>query len=187
MMNKGCIAGILCALISISSAGATFTAPVDIPEARELCDNADLRPIEGLWTFPQDDVTVLIYRSASKGGYNIYVVEAADCLLKPGMKIGEALSTADPNKFTLRMFTRMKKGIPEFPQDVTATLSETKESLTFKKPSFKIRINPTRLLPYFWRFISVSVKTGEPAPEGMIKTYPSYDGNGSSRREPRYL
>lgn len=163
------------------------TPPADILEAKEFCDNADLRPIEGLWIYPEDETTVLIYRADTPGKYEISVVESPDCSLTPGMKIGELQTSPDPDKYTLKQFTQIKNGVLKTPCSATATYSEAKESLTFKKPSFRIRFNPTRLLPYFWRMVSVSFGNKETAPEGMIKVYPSYDGNGSSRRYPRYL
>ena len=174
-------------MLTMWVAGFAFTAPADIIEAREFCDKADLRPIEGLWTYPEDDVTVLIYRSDKSGVYDIYVIEAADCSLDAGVKLGELHQSADPDKYTLTLYTKVKKGILSAPVSATATFSDTKESLTIKKPSIRFRFNPTRLLPYFWRMVSFSVGTKENAPEGMVKTYPSYDGNGSSRRQPRYL
>lgn len=145
-------------------------------------------PIEGLWTYPEDDATVIIYRSNDrKGIYDIHVVEAADCSLHPCDRIGELSSSADPDKYNLKLFTNIRKGILCLPQSATATYSESKESLSVKKSSVKFNFNPTRLLPYFWRIVSVSFRSKEPAPEGMIKIYPSYDGNGSTRRGPRYL
>ena len=165
-----------------------FNPPADYLEAVELCDKADLRPVEGLWSYPEDDVTVIIFRNADKKGvYDIYVVEAADCSLAPQMRIGELHSSADPDKFNLKLFTIIKNGILSMPMEATAVFSENKESLTVRKRSFKIRINPIRLLPSFWRIVSVNLKSNEPAPQGMVKIYPSYDGNQSSRREPRYL
>lgn len=171
-----------------SSVARAIVPPQDFLEATEFCDKADLRPIEGLWTYPEDDVTVLIFRSEDKKGlYDIFVVEAASCSLKAGMKLGELHSSADPDKYTLRLFTSIKNGILTSPWDATATFSESKESITVKRNSVKFKFNPNRLLPYFWRLASVSIKSVEPAPEGMIKIYPSYDGNNSTRRGPRYL
>ena len=166
-----------------------FSPPADYLEARALCDNADLRAIEGLWSYPEDDVTVLIFRNESKKGvYDIYVVEAADCSLSPKMLLGELHDSADPDKFTLKLFTKVKNGVLSAPLDAVASFSESKEALTVKKKSnFNVRLYPTRLLPSFWRMVSVSLKPRESAPEGMIKVYPSYDGNGSTRRGPRYL
>lgn len=162
---------------------------MDYVEAMEFCDQTDLRQIEGLWTYPEDDTTVLIYRNKEKKGiYDIIVVEAADCSLSPGMKLGELSSSTDPDKFNLKLYTIIKNGVLSGATTAVATFSEKKESLTVKASSpIKIRINPTRLLPSFWRLISVSFKSKESAPEGMIKIYPSYDGNNSSRREIRYL
>lgn len=180
----------LLVLSSLLVAGArAVEPPADYIEAREICDRSDLRPIEGLWTYPEDDVTVMIYRNGEKKGiYDIYVVEAADCSLEPGMKLGELHDTADPDKYKISLFTVVKKGILSMPCEAIATYSESKESLTVKKTGrVSLRINPTRLLPSFWRLASISVKSKDPAPEGMIKVYPSYDGNGSSRRTPRYL
>lgn len=168
---------------------SAMTPPADFLEARDLCDRMDLRPVEGLWSYPEDDVTVLIVRNDQKKGvYDLFVVEAADCSLSPGMRLGELHESAEPDKFTLKLFTIVKNGILSAPSEAIATFSESKESLTVKKKSgFSLRLNPTRLLPYFWRIVSVSMKTKEGAPEGMIKLYPSYDGNGSTRRGPRYL
>ena len=180
---------ILTIFLTAAIAGWSFTPPSDLLEARELCDRADLRPVEGLWTYPEDDVTVLVYRDDHNPGlYNIYVVEAADCSLSAGQKLGELHTSADPEKFNIKLFTASQKGVLKFPIDAVATFSESKESLIVKKKSnIRLRIHPTRLLPSFWRLASISVNPKESAPEGMIKIYPSYDGNQSSRRAPRYL
>lgn len=182
---------VLMALFCIAAAftyQAGGAAPADYLEAMEFCDNADLQPVEGLWSYPEDDVTVLIFRNeSSKGLYDIIVVESADCSLSPGMKLGELHASADPDKYTLKLFTKIKKGVLSAPCSALATYSEEKEALTVKKGSMRIRLNPNRLLPSFWRIVSVSFNSNVAAPEGMIKVYPSYDGNGSTRRSPRYL
>lgn len=173
-------------LLPVYSAAAN--PPADYLEAIEFCDRADLRPIEGLWTYPDDEVTVLIFRNESNARtYDIFVVESADCSLNPRMKLGELTESPDPDKFSMKLFTKVKNGVLSLPRSATATYNENKESLTVKSNSLKIRINPLRLLPSFWRIASVSFNTGEGAPEGMIKVYPSYDGNNSTRRGPRYL
>ena len=116
------------------------------------------------------------------------MVESSDCSLSPGMRIGSLTSSADPDKYSIRLFTRQKNGILSLPLDAVATFSESKEALIVKKDSrIRIRFNPTRLLPSFWRLVSISFKSKDSAPEGLIKIYPSYDGNQSSRRAPRYL
>lgn len=181
---------LICMVVWLTASEASASRPIaDYVEAKELCDKTDLRPVEGLWTYPEDDVTVLVMRNPDKKGiYEIIVVEAADCSLRPGMELGELRESADPDKFTLKLFTAVKNGTLQVPCEAVATFHENKDCITVKKKSgVNIRINPTRLLPSFWRLASVSLKSNESAPEGMIKIYPSYDGNGSSRRAPRYL
>lgn len=170
------------------SESRAITPPCDYLEAVEICDKTDLRPIEGLWSYPEDDVTVMVIRNSErKGVYDIFVVESADCSLKAGQTLGEIRESADPQKFTLKLFTTVKNGVLSMPCEAVATYSDAKESLTVKKQSASFRINPTRLLPSFWRIVSISLKSKETAPEGMIKIYPSYDGNNSTKRGPRYL
>lgn len=179
---------LIAAAVLISGTAFGITPPADILDAYVICDKSDLRPIEGIWTYPADDVTVLVYRNvAQKGVYDIFVVESADCSLPNGSRLGKLTASADPEKYELTMFTSIKNGVLSAPRNATATFSEKKEALTMKKSGVKFRINPTRLLPYFWRLISISVGSKEPAPEGLVKLYPSYDGNGSTKRGPRYL
>lgn len=177
------------ALMPAVGAAQGFTPPSTPEEAKAICDKADLRDVEGLWRFPDDDVMVMIYRNPDAiGRYDMTVVQSSDCSLPAGSKIGEMTETVDPLKFSLSLSTKLKKGKPVLPQKIVATYNDNKESLTFSKgTSLKFRFNPTRLLPYFWRMLSISVKEGETPPEGLIKIYPSYDGNGSSKRYPRYL
>lgn len=169
-------------------AGFAFNPPADIIEARELCDRTDLRPIEGIWLFPEDDVTVLIIRDDEKlSQYDIFVVESADCALQNGKKLGEMKISPNSNKFKLSLFTSVKKGILSVPCSASAVLSDTHESITVTKPSLKFNFYPNRLLSGFWGLVRISVKNPDNVPEGLIKIYPSYDGNNSSKRTPRYL
>lgn len=162
--------------------------PVDLIAAMDLCDNADLRPVEGLWQYPEDQVTVLIFReSGIEGKYGMWVVESADCSLEAGKKIGGLTESPDPRKFDFSIFTAVRKGVLQLPCQATATLSTDNESIIVTKPSIKISFRPNRLLPGFWKTVSVGIKDPSKAPRGMIRVYPSYDGNNSRRRDPRYL
>ena len=77
-----------------------------------------------------------------------------------------------------------------------ATLSKDGDAFLFKrqKSPVKVRMNVnfSRLLPGFWKMLSTGISTNgsnasTEAPAGMVKVYPSYDGNGSSKRKIRYL
>lgn len=165
-----------------------FTPPSDILEAMDLCDKSDLRPVEGIWTFPEDDVSVMIFRDVDRQGqYGIWVVESADCSLSPRDRIGTLHDSPDPNKFNLSLYTRVQKGILNTPCNASAVLNQNNESITVTKPSIKISLYPGRLLSGFWRMVRLGINKAANIPEGIIKVYPSYDGNDSSKRSPRYL
>lgn len=175
-------------LMSCCLLGFCFTPPADLMEAMELCDRSDLRPIEGIWSFPEDDVSVLIFRDSDNDSrYGVWVVESADCSLNPRDRLGTLHSSPDPNKFKLTLYTVVKKGKFSTPCNASAVLSSSHESITVTKPSIKVSVYPGRLLTGFWGVVRLSVKNAANIPEGMIRAYPSYDGNYSSRRTPRYL
>lgn len=175
-------------IFTCRSGAYAFTPPADLLEAMELCDHSDLRPIEGIWTFPEDEVSVLIFRDQDIAAqYGIWVVESADCSLSPGDRLGTLHGSPDPSKFKLTLFTRIKKGILSMPCHASAVLSVANESITVTKPSIKVSLYPGRLLTGFWGVVRLSRKDAPNVPEGMIRQYPSYDGNSSSKRMPRYL
>lgn len=183
------IAGILILLAIFRGQEAyAFTPPADIIEAMQLCDNSDLRPIEGIWNFPEDDVSVLVFRDpVNDSHYGVWVVESSDCSLNPRDRLGTFHTSPDPYKFKLSLFTAVKKGKLTLPCSASAVLSQSNESITVTKPSIKVSIYPGRLLTGFWGIVRLYKKDATNVPEGMIKTYPSYDGNQSSKRTPRYL
>ncbi|MDE6578041.1 MAG: hypothetical protein K2J82_06840 [Muribaculaceae bacterium] len=175
----------------------------DIEAAKETCDALPLDAIEGIWVYPDDNVTVLVRRlpkpssTSSLQEYQLMVVESPDCRLEPGDVIGTLSASPEPSKFTLNLSTERKNGVFSNSQTCTATLSKDAETmiLSREKSKFRLRINinPNTLLPTLWKSLlrfGISVgsngEKNQPAP-GMVKIYPSYDGNGSSRRKPRYL
>lgn len=174
----------------------------DMDAAKDLCDELPLDPLEGIWIYPDDNVTVLVRKLplpslSSADSYQLMVIESADCRLRAGDVIGKMVASPEMNKYTLSLFTTKKEEVMGKSRDCLATLSKDGESmiLSREKSRFRIRINlnPNSLLPYLWRsLVRFGITVGNndtsrlPAP-GMIKIYPSYDGNGSSRRSPRYL
>ncbi|MDE6792328.1 MAG: hypothetical protein K2J48_04525 [Muribaculaceae bacterium] len=168
----------------------------DIEAARDLCKESPLDNVEGIWYFPDDNVTVLIRRIPESGNpalpaYQIMAIESTDCRIIPGSVIGTMKSSAESTKYVISFNHENKKGGLGKSKECMATLSKEHDSmiLTRDKSKFNLRINlnPNSLLPTLWRSLvrfGISVGTGNdpkrPAP-GMIKLYPSYDGNGSSR------
>ena len=184
--------------------GAAPPSPVayDMERAKEICDSAALSAPEGIWLYPDDNVTVLVLRKdisspSALPEFELSVIETTDVSLRPGERIGSLHSTADPRKFTMRLFTDRRKGVLSKPESCIVTLGNDSETLMLpKKKKSKLRIryslNPASLLPKMWRIVRFGISSGngtdnEQAPVGLVKIYPSYDGNGSSKRDIRYL
>lgn len=173
----------------------------DMGQAEEICDDLPLESIEGIWNYPEDNVTVLILadkdNSKYQGNstYSISVVKTEDTRLKPGEIIGSLTSTAESNIYKIELATERKNDFLIKPKSCLATLTRDGDSFTIKKQKSGLKgrfnLNFNRLLPGFWKIVSTGISTisgssTEP-PVGMVKIYPSYDGNGSSRRKIRYL
>lgn len=183
---------------SVVSTGLAY----DMDMAKSLCDELPLENVEGVWLYPEDNVTVLILNDKREETklqypeYTISVIETSDARIKPGDVIGKLSSTPQEKTFKIELFGEKKNDLLLKPKSCLATLSSDNEAFIIKKQKapFKGRLNFNfnRLLPGFWKIVSLGISqntnsaSAEP-PVGMIKIYPSYDGNGSSRRKVRYL
>ncbi|MDE5797234.1 MAG: hypothetical protein K2H75_08980, partial [Muribaculaceae bacterium] len=177
---------------SQTEAASPLPPVCDVIGAREWCDTTALHPIEGVWIYPEDNVTVLVRRLPDNDrptyrNYDICVVDTPDCSMTPGESIGFLEATADPKSFRLRLFTKRKKGVLSGLMDCAARLTDD-ENLRVETPGVRFRLGSLAVLPKFWRMVRISIDNpASRLPVGMVKIYPSYDGNGSSRSIPRYL
>lgn len=158
-------------------------------EARQWCDNNMLQPIEGIWEYPDDNTRVLIQAdNIVPGSFSITVISSPDCRIATGDIIGRLYPSIDSKQFRLKQWTKKDNMSLTKPLDCTAVLSTDEESIRIKSPKVKFKVNPTTLLPRFWRLIRFSIDNPtDNLPTGMIKIYPGYDHNGSLRRSPRIL
>lgn len=175
----------------------------DIDRAIEICSALPLDLLEGIWAYPDDNVTVMILKSQPSSSlnlpsYEISVVESDDTRLSPSDVIGSIKATPEASKYEITLFTEKNKDVLQKSNSCMASLSKDSDALILKgnkqkKLNLRLNINPTRLLPNFWRIVRISASAGNNSDAsrqpsvGMVKIYPSYDGNGSSRRQPRYL
>ena len=172
----------------------------DIERAKEICSEYPLDNLEGVWLYPDDRVTVLILQNNKEKAsgmpqYDIQVIDGEDCRIKPGDCIGTLTATPSANVYKIELFTEEKNHLLCKPESCLATLSKEGESLIIKKEKnpFRLRLNFNfnRLLSGFWKIVSIGINknnnTSLDPPVGMIKIYPSFDGNGSSKKGPRYL
>lgn len=201
-------AGMICVLMSVvifTGLHAVAKSPVvayDIDMAKEICRELPLENVEGIWLYPDDKVTVMILKDEDRGnantfsGYNISVVDTSDARLRPGDVIGRLTATAQEDVFKIELSTERKNDLLLKPKSCLASLNKEGDAFIIKKQKapFKgrLNLNLSRLLPGFWKMVSVGVSQNSSqnsvqVPVGMVKIYPSYDGNGSSRRKIRYL
>ena len=173
----------------------------DLEMAKEICSQLPLENVEGVWIYPEDKVTVMILNDNEESTgqlptYSISVVETSDARLHPGDIIGKLYATADENAYKIELSTEKKNDLLLKPKSCIANLSKDGDTFLIKKQKapFKGRLNFNfnRLLPGFWKIVSTGISQSNNSsslqpPVGMIKVFPSYDGNGSSRRKIRYL
>ncbi len=161
--------------------------------ARERLMESDLQPLEGIWYYPNEDMTLAIERwqpePSHKIGYRLLLVASDDLELLPGTVIGYIEASAVDNKYRLWLYSERNKVTLCGPLDCVATLNKEATTLTFDPPHWevKVRVNFARFLPSLFKGISVvpSVEK-ERLPVGFKKIFPA-DGNGNKFNRVRYL
>ncbi len=184
---------------------AVAQAKTDLPEqsvvvpgfseqmARERLMESDLQPLEGIWYYPNEDMTLVIERwqpePSHKIGYRILLVASEDLELLPGTVIGYIEASAVDNKYRLWLYSERNKVTLCGPLDCVATLNKDATTLTFDPPHWdvKVRVNFARFLPSLFKGISVIPDVEkEKLPVGFKKIFPA-DGNGNKFDKVRYL
>ena len=166
-----------------------------VEEARQRLAASPLQPIEGIWSYPDEMMTLVVEQFASpqfsrKLKYRIVLLDSEDMSLLPGTVIGYIAESADNSKFQLWLYSQQDGMKLLGPSECVATLHDDATSLTFERGSLKVRVrfNLTRFLPRLFRFISVSPYIDkEELPIGFRKIYPASDDNDSMHHEIRYL
>lgn len=190
-------------ILLAASAAALCLSPVhvcgrDLPRpclcdpqsAREWCDTTALHPVEGVWLWPDDDVTVAVCREPESlpARYALHVVATPDCSLAPGEVLGYLEPTTDARRFRLSVYTGRRRKTLDGLAGCAVTMSDDNNALRVESPKIKIKWNAVSLLPRFWRLVRISVD--DPAsrlPAGLVRLYPSADGDGDRRTYPLYL
>ena len=162
-------------------------------EARERLMESDLQPLEGIWYYPNEDMTIAIERwtpePSHKIGYRLLLVASDDLELLPGTVIGYIEASAVDSKYRLWLYSERNKVTLCGPLECVATLNKEATTLTFDPPHWevKVRVNFARFLPSLFRGISVIPDVEkEKLPIGFKKIFPA-DGNGNKFDRVRYL
>ncbi|MDE6272000.1 MAG: hypothetical protein K2M31_03230 [Muribaculaceae bacterium] len=180
-------------LLLWSFSPASLPADLDRDKAEKFMTEIPLRGPEGLWEFEPDEVTLMILSDENLPGvFNIYVVDAVDCRLAPGMMIGCLESTVDKKSYRISLSTRWKNNeiYDEcLPLEGTVRLDSKSETLLIEGKSGKISISPSIALPNLLSLLRVRVRinVNDPTsrlPSGLRRLYPASNDLPDS---PRYL
>jgi hypothetical protein len=164
---------------------------LDVDSMRVRLDETDMQPLEGIWYYPNEEMTVGIERYKGKHniGYRIILLESPDINLVPGTVIGYIASSAVDSKYQLWLYSQRDRVTLKKPLECVATLNSQATTFTFDPPRWrvKVRVNIARFLPTLFRGVSIIPdKTGEDLPVGFRKIYPEW-GNGAPFNRIRYL
>ena len=164
---------------------------LDLDSMKVRLDETDMQPLEGIWYYPNEEMTVGIERNKGPHniGYRIILLDSPDINLVPGTVIGYIASSAVDNKYQLWLYSQRDKLTLIKPLECVATLNKTATTLTFDPPHWKVkvRVNIARFLPTLFRGVSVvPEKVEEKLPIGFRKIYPE-GGDGNPFNHIRYL
>ncbi len=156
---------------------------IDEDSMRTRLSETDLQPLEGIWHYPTEQMTLAIEKCPAdrQMAYRLIMLESRDTYLLPGTVIGYVEASAVGGKYRLWLYTQRDRTTLLHPMECVATLSADATTLTFDPPKWrvKVRVNLARFLPRLFRSVSITPeKEKETLPEGFRKIYPA--ANGSS-------
>lgn len=164
---------------------------LDVDSMRTRLEETDMQPLEGIWYYPNEEMTLGIerYKGVHNNGYRIILLDSPDINLVPGTVIGYIAGSAVDNKYQLWLYSQRDRTTLLKPLECVATLNPQATSFTFEPPRWKVkvRVNFARFLPTLFKGVSiVPEKEEERLPVGFRKIYPE-GGDGSQFNRIRYL
>lgn len=164
---------------------------LDVDSMRVRLDETDMQPLEGIWYYPNEEMTLGIerYRGEHNIGYRIILLDCPDINLVPGTVIGYIAASAVDNKYQLWLYSQRDRITLLKPLECVATLDSRATTLTFDPPHWKVkvRVNIARFLPSLFNGVSIVPELSkEKLPVGFRKVYPE-GGDGNSFNRIRYL
>ena len=170
---------------------SVILAGLDVDSMKVRLDETDMQPLEGIWYYPNEEMTLGIerYRGEHNIGYRIILLESQDINVMPGTVIGYIARTALDNKYQLWLYSQRDKVTLIKPLECVATLNAAATTLTFDPPHWKVkvRVNIARFLPTLFNGVSIiPERVGESTPIGFRKVYPEGSDKSPFNRV-RYL
>ena len=200
MMRRGALAWVFAAAALLGVARnpdfpkeAEIITPYDEEIARAALVNRGAQPLEGIWYYPDELITLCIERyklPSSNIEYRIILLDSEDLSLLPGTVVGYAARSAVANEFDMWIYTQHSSFTLINPHRCVGELSADYSTLKLRQTELKvkIRVNFAQFLPTIFRGVSVVPQVNtESVPRGMTKIYPALDDNGTPWRGIRYL
>ena len=164
---------------------------LDVDSMRVRLDETDMQPLEGIWYYPNEEMTLGIerYKGQHNIGYRIILLDSHDIDVMPGTVIGYIAGSAVDNKYQLWLYSQRDKVTLIKPLECVATLNKQATTLTFEPPHWKVkvRVNIARFLPTLFNGVSIiPERVGASLPVGFRKIYPE-GGDGAPFNRIRYL
>ena len=164
---------------------------LDVDSMRVRLDELDMQPLEGIWYYPNEEMTLGIerYKGQHNIGYRIILLDSPDIYVMPGTVIGYIARSAVDNKYQLWLYSQRDRVTLFKPLECVATLNKEATTLTFDPPHWKVkvRVNIARFLPSLFNGVSIIPdKVEEKLPVGFRKIYPE-GGDGTPFNRIRYL
>lgn len=160
---------LLAALFCLTS-NAVNDKPVTRAEACRVIDNRGSDPLCGLWRMGTDGATVAILPvNASRGRFDIFLIDSPDLSAIPGRLIGNAVSTGSAATYDAEF-----AGAGKFHnrrQRFIITLGDDGH-LHFKPYKKGKKISLWRWLPYLYRFTITDIDTRPTNADGAVRVYP---------------
>ncbi len=164
---------------------------LDVDSMRVRLDETDMQPLEGIWYYTNEEMTLGIerYKGQHNIGYRIILLDSPDIYVMPGTVIGYIAASAVDNKYQLWLYSQRDHVTLIKPLECVATLNKQATTLTFDPPHWKVkvRVNIARFLPSLFNGVSIIPdKVEEKLPVGFRKIYPE-GGDGVPFNRIRYL
>ena len=196
--RQALIASLLLALLPLMAVAANGVPDksvvlygLDVDSMRVRLDELDMQPLEGIWYYPNEEMTLGIerYKGQHNIGYRIILLDSPDIFVMPGTVIGYIATSAVDNKYQLWLYSQRDRVTLIKPLECVATLDAKATTLIFDPPHWKVkvRVNIARFLPTLFNGVSiVPEKVEEKLPVGFRKIYPE-GGDGAPFNRIRYL
>ena len=167
-------------------------AGLDVDSMRVRLDETDMQPLEGIWYYPNEEMTLGIerYKGENNIGYRIILLDSPDINVMPGTVIGYIAASAVDSKYQLWLYSQRDRVTLIKPLKCVATLNSAATTFTFDPPHWKVkvRVNIARFLPSLFQGVSIiPERVGENLPIGFRKIYPEQGTDGSPFNRVRYL